>query len=86
MAIACPPPTHDGVLEALGLVLLLEILDLLYGEEGPAASAHRLLRVVLAPLLERLRVPALHVQPQVLPVFGHEVAQFTREGLLSCWG
>lgn len=66
--------THNGVLEALSLVLLLELLDLLQGEEGSAAAAHWLLWVRLAPLIKRLRVPALHVQPQILPVLGHEVA------------
>ena len=77
--------THDGVLHSRRhvLLLLLEVLDLLQGEEGLAAPAHRLLGVRGAPDLEGLRVAALHVQPQVLPVLGGEVAQAAGERLLT---
>ena len=77
--------THDGVRHSGRhvLLLLLEVLDLLQGEEGLAAAAHRLLGVRGAPDLEGLRVAALHVQPQVLPVLGGEVAQAAGERLLT---
>ena len=77
--------THDGVLQARRrlLLLLLELLDLLQGEEGLAAAARRLLGVRGAPDLEGLGVAALHVQPQVLAVLGGEVAQAAGERLLT---
>lgn len=64
-------------------VLLLQLLDLLQGEEG-AAAAGRLLGVPLRPLLEGVGVAALHVQAQVLLVLGGEVAELTSKRLPSC--
>lgn len=75
--------THYGVVQALRLVLLLELLDLLQGEEGSSAAPHGLLGVVLAPLLVQLRVLAAHVLPQVLAVLRREVALLARERLLT---
>lgn len=70
-----PLVTHNGVLQGLScVVLLFELLDLLQGKEGPASPPGRLLGVSRTPLLKRLRVATLHVQTQVLPVLGHEVA------------
>lgn len=70
-----PLATHNGVLQGLRFVVLLfELLDLLQGEEWPASPPGRLVRVSRTPLLKLLRVAALHVQAQVLPVLGHEVA------------
>lgn len=75
--------TYDGALQALGLVLLFELLDLLQGEEGSPAPPHRLLWVGLAPLVQLLGVTALNMQPQVLPVLRHEVAHVAGEGFLA---
>lgn len=66
-------------------VLLLQLLDLLKGEEGSAAAGP-LLRVVLHPLLKLLRVAALDVETQVLLVLGGEVAEVAAEGLPACRG
>lgn len=55
--------THNGVLQGLRfIVLLLELLDLLQGKEGPASPPGRLLGVSHAPLVKRLRVATLHMQ------------------------
>lgn len=90
-----PPPgavaTHGraghGVLGGrLALaVLLLQLLDLLKGEEG-AAAAGPLLWMVLHPLLKLLRVAALDMETQVLLVLGGEVAEVAAEGLPTCRG
>lgn len=64
-------------------VLLLQLLDLLQGEEG-AAAAGRLLGVPLCPLLEGVGVAALHMQAQVLLVLGGEVTELTSKRLSSC--
>jgi len=64
-------------------VLLLQLLDLLQGEEG-AAAAGRLLGVPLRPLLEGVGVAAVHVQAQVLLVLGGEVTELASERLPSC--
>lgn len=64
-------------------VLLLQLLDLLQGEEG-AAAAGRLLGVSLCPLLEGVSVAAVHVEAQVLLVLGGEVTELTSKGLSSC--
>lgn len=64
-------------------MLLLQLLDLLQGEEG-AAAAGWLLRVLLCPLLEGVGMAALHVQAQVLLVLGGEVTELTSERLPSC--
>lgn len=64
-------------------VLLLQLLDLLQGEEG-AAAAGRLLGVPLCPLLKGVGVAAVHVEAQVLLVLGGEVTELTGKGLPSC--
>lgn len=68
------------------MLLLLQLLDLLQGEEGFAPPLHSLLGVCHRPLLEVLGVATLHVQAQVLSVLGHEVTHAAGEGLLSCRG
>lgn len=64
-------------------MLLLQLLNLLQGEEG-AAAAGRLLGVPLCPLLKGVGVAALHVQAQVLLVLGGEVTELASERLPSC--
>lgn len=64
-------------------VLLLQLLNLLQGEEG-AATAWRILGVHLCPLLEGLGVAAVHMEPQVLLVLGGEVTELTSKRLPSC--
>lgn len=66
-------------------MLLLQLLDLLQGEEG-AAAAGRLLGVPLCPLLKGVGVAAVHVEAQVLLVLGGEVTELTGKGLPSCGG
>lgn len=64
-------------------VLLLQLLNLLQGEEG-AAAAWRLLRVPLCPLLEGVSVAAVHVEAQVLLVLRGEVTELASKWLPSC--
>lgn len=64
-------------------VLLLQLLDLLQGEEG-ATAAGWLLRVPLSPLLKGVSVAAVHVEAQVLLVLGSEVTELTGKRLPSC--
>ena len=64
-------------------VLLLQLLNLLQGEEG-AAAAGRLLGVPLCPLLEGVGVAAVHVEAQVLLVLGGEVTELASKRLPSC--
>lgn len=76
--------THNCVLQILCVIrlLLFELLDLLQRKERPAAPPDGLLGVCHGPLVKRLRVAALYVQAQVLPVLGREVAHFAGERLL----
>lgn len=64
-------------------MLLLQLLDLLQGEEGAAAGGG-LLGVAPPPLLEAAGVPAPHMQPQVLLVPRAEVAVLAGKGLGPC--
>lgn len=67
-------------------MLLFELLYLLQGEEGSTAFPDWLLWVGHAPVLKGLWVATLHMETEVLPVLGHEVAHITGKGFLSCGG
>lgn len=64
-------------------MLLLQLLDLLQGEEGAAAGGW-LLGVALRPFLKGVSVAAVHVEPQVLLVLGGEVTELTGKRLSAC--